>query len=164
MRVKRLVFTAILAAFALVSFVIEMQIPPLTPIYGIKLGVANVFTLFALYALGRKEALSVLVIRLALGTIFAGQVLSFIYSLCGGFLAFLVMILLKKFFPKKQMWALSAVAAVAHNIGQIIAAIFITGTIEIAFYLPVLVISGIIAGVLTGLCAQTVLLHIDKLR
>lgn len=162
MKIKNLVLTALLTALALVSFTIEAAIPPLTPIYGIKLGIANVFTLFALYALGTRQAAAVLFLRIILGSIFAGQAVSFIYSLTGGLLSFLFMILLKRFFPLKQLWVLSALSAVMHNVGQILAAIFMTGTVQIAYYLPVLVISGIIAGSLTGLCAQLVLIRLKK--
>lgn len=164
MKAKNLILTAILTAFALVAFTIEAAIPPLTPIYGIKLGIANVFTLFALYALGTRQAAAVLFLRIVLGSIFTGQVVSFIYSLTGGLLSFVLMVLLKRFFPLKQVWVLSVLSAVIHNIGQLFAAILMTGTIQIAYYLPVLLVSGIIAGALTGLCAQLVLIRMNKLK
>lgn len=164
MKTKRLILTAILTAFALVAFVIESAIPPLTPIYGIKLGVANVFTLFALYYLGKREAFAVLLLRIVLGSIFAGQIISFIYSLTGGLLSFLIMLLLKRFFSVKKLWVLSVICAVSHNFGQLIAAVLLTGAAEIMFYLPVLIISGIIAGAFTGLSAQAVLIRINKIK
>lgn len=162
MKTRNLILTAILTALALVAFTIEAAIPPLTPIYGIKLGIANVFTLFALYALGTRYAAALLFLRIVLGSIFTGQVVSFIYSLTGGVLAFLLMVLLKRFFPLKQVWILSILCAVMHNIGQLLAAIFMTSTIQIIYYLPVLVVSGIIAGAFTGLCAQLVLIRLKK--
>lgn len=162
MKTRNLILTAILTALALIAFTIEAAIPPLTPIYGIKLGIANVFTLFALYALGTRYAAALLFLRIVLGSIFTGQVVSFIYSLTGGVLAFLLMVLLKRFFPLKQVWILSVLCAVMHNIGQLLAAIFMTSTVQIIYYLPVLVISGIIAGAFTGLCAQLVLIRLKK--
>lgn len=162
MKIKNLILTAILTAMALVAFTIEAAIPPLTPIYGIKLGIANVFTLFALYALGTRYAAALLFLRIVLGSIFTGQAVSFIYSLAGGVLSFILMILLKRFFPLKQVWILSALCAVMHNIGQLLAAVFMTATVQIIYYLPVLVISGIIAGAFTGLCAQLVLMRLKK--
>ncbi len=162
MKIKNLILTAILTAMALVAFTIEAAIPPLTPIYGIKLGIANVFTLFALYALGTRYAAALLFLRIVLGSIFTGQAVSFIYSLAGGVLSFILMILLKRFFPLKQVWILSVLCAVMHNIGQLLAAIFMTATVQIIYYLPVLVISGIIAGAFTGLCAQLVLMRLKK--
>lgn len=163
MKTKNLILTAILTAAALVAFTIEAAIPPLTPIYGIKLGIANVFTLFALYALGTRQAAAVLFLRIVLGSIFTGQLVSFIYSLTGGVLSFALMLILKRFFPLKQVWVLSVLSAVMHNIGQLAAAVLMTGTVQILYYLPVLLISGIIAGAFTGLCAQLVLLRLEKL-
>lgn len=164
MNTKKLILSAILTAFALVAFVIESAIPPLTPIYGVKLGLANVFTLFALYALGKPYGLAVMSLRILLGNIITGQLVSFIYSLTGGLLSFLLMILLKRFFPLKQMWVLSVLCAVTHNIGQLLAAIFMMQTLAIAYYLPVLILSGIIAGAFTGLCAQLVLIRLSKIN
>lgn len=164
MKSKGIILTAVLTALALISFAIEGAFAPVTPIYGIKLGVANIFTLFALYALGARRAGEVLILRIILGAIFAGQAVSFIYSLCGGALSFLIMILLKRFFSEKQMWVLSALCAVAHNLGQISAAVFITRTWQIFCYFPVLLISGIISGVITGLCAQLVLARLRKTK
>ena len=164
MNTKKLILSAILTAFALVAFVIEGAIPPLTPIYGVKLGLANVFTLFALYALGTRYGMAVMLLRIVLGNIFAGQLVSFIYSLTGGLLSFLLMILLKRFFPIKQMWVLSVLCAVTHNIGQLLAAILMLQSMAIAYYLPVLILSGIIAGAFTGLCAQLVLIRLSKIN
>ena len=164
MNTKKLTLTAILTAFALIAFVIEGAIPPLTPIYGVKLGLANVFTLFALYALGTRYGMAVMLLRIVLGNIFAGQLVSFIYSLTGGLLSFLLMILLKRFFPTKQMWVLSVLCAVTHNIGQLLAAILMLQSLAIAYYLPVLILSGIIAGAFTGICAQLVLIRFSKIN
>lgn len=163
MKTKNLILTALIAAFALVAFAIEAAFPPITPIYGIKLGIANVFTLFALYSLGRWQAAAVLGIRITLGTIITGQAVSLVYSLCGGLLSFAIMILLKRYFPLKHLWALSVLCAVAHNAGQLTAAVFMTGTPLLWYYLPVLIISGIIAGALTGVCAQLVLIQLEKI-
>ncbi len=157
MRIKKLVLTAVITAIALVSFIIEAAIPPLTPIYGIKLGIANVFTLFTLYALGSKEAAAVMFLRIILGSIFTGQTVSFIYSLSGGVLSFVLMLLLKRFFPDNKVWVLSVLCAVAHNIGQLIAAAVMLQSLVVIYYLPVLLVSGIIAGACTGLSAQLVL-------
>ncbi|MEE1319378.1 MAG: Gx transporter family protein, partial [Ruminococcus sp.] len=91
MKTNKLIFTALLTAMSLVTFVIEASIPPLTPIYGIKLGLSNIFTLFALYAIGKKEAFALLVIRITLGNIMTGQLMAFAYSISGGLLSFAVM-------------------------------------------------------------------------
>lgn len=164
MKTKKMAFTGLITALALVSFVIEGAIPPITPIYGIKLGIANVFTLFALYALGTYEAAAVLFLRIFLGTIFAGQAVSFIYSMAGGVLSFVFMLIFKRYFTINRVWVLSVICAIAHNTGQIIAAIFMLQSFAIIYYLPVLIISGIIAGAFTGVCAEFVLLRIQKTK
>ena len=162
MNAKKLTLTATITAAALVTFIIEIQLPPLTPIYGIKLGLANIFTLFAMYALGVKEAFLVLAVRVALGNIIAGQMMSFAYSACGGLLSFAAMLILIRITDIDTLWAASAVSAVFHNIGQIAAAVFFTKTLQIVCYLPVLVISGIVTGVFTGLCAMLVLKKLSQ--
>lgn len=149
--------TALIAAAALVTFAIEAAIPPLTPIYGIKLGLSNVFTLVAIYLMGAKAGAAVLFIRITLGNLLTGQIMSYAYSLAGGILSFVVMLILKKFIPKKQLWVSSAISAIFHNVGQILVAIAFTQTIQIIYYLPVLIISGLITGAVTGFCATLVL-------
>ena len=74
----------------------------------------------------------------------------------------MLMVLLKRFFPLKQIWVLSALCAVTHNIGQLLAAVFMTSTVQIVCYLPVLLISGITSGAFTGLCAQLVYIRLKK--
>ncbi len=162
MKTKKLIFTAVLTAAALVTFVIESAIPPLTPIYGIKLGLSNIFTLFALYAVGTKEAALLMLVRVTLGNILTGQIMAYSYSLAGGILAFIAMLILMKFISVKQLWVTSAISAVFHNTGQILVAVLFTGTVQIVYYLPILIISGIVTGIFTGLCAQTVLTKLDK--
>ncbi|MEE1319425.1 MAG: Gx transporter family protein, partial [Ruminococcus sp.] len=73
-----------------------------------------------------------------------------------------VMLLLMKFISEKQLWAASAISAVFHNIGQIAVAVIITQTPQIAYYLPILIISGVITGIFTGLCAQLVLQRLKR--
>ena len=157
MKTKRLTMTALITAAALVTFTIEAAIPPLTPIYGIKLGLANVFTLVAVYLLGTKEGATVMFVRVTLGSLLVGQIMSYSYSLAGGLLSFLAILVLKKFIPLNQLWVSSAICAVLHNVGQIAVAIAVTQTVQIVYYLPVLIISGLITGALTGFCASLVI-------
>ena len=154
MQTKQLTKAALLAAVAVIIFVIEAQIPPLTPIPGIKMGLSNIVTLFAVYALGPFYALVILLVRIFLGGFLTGQLMAVSFSLAGGLAALLACLVLRRFILPEQMWAASAVCAVFHNIGQIVVAILITGTPEILSYLPVLILSGILAGIFTGLCAQ----------
>ena len=162
MKLRNLTLTAVLTAGALVTFVIENQIPPLTAIPGIKLGLSNIFTLFTLFAVGVPEALSLLLVRVVLGSVITGQASALLYSMAGGILAFAVMLLLRRVIPEKQLWVISVFAAMAHNLGQIAAAVLLTGTKQVFYYLPVLLLAAIGTGAFTGICAQTVLKRLQK--
>ena len=97
-----------------------------------------------------------------MGSVFAGGVSGFIFSICGGVLAYAVMCLTVRAFPLKMLWVVSALGAVAHNIGQLIAAVAITKTAALLVYAPVLLASGIVTGVFTGLAAAYLLIRLDK--
>ena len=154
MTVKRMTRAAVLTAAALGIFMIELRIPSLTPIPGVKLGLANIVTVFAMFLLGPWDTLAILLTRILLGSIFAGQVMALAYSLAGGLLCYLVMLFLRRVLTRRQIWVCSVLGAVAHNLGQIAVAILVTGTPALLSYLPVLMVSGILAGLFTGLCAQ----------
>ena len=154
MKTKKLTFMALLIAVALTIFVVEAHIPPIVPIAGVKLGLANIVTLAALVWLGRKEAFTVLILRIILGSVFAGQAVSFMYSLGGGILCFLTMAVIVRLLGRQKLWVVSVFGALSHNVGQILVAMALTGTVSVIAYLPVLVISGVITGAVTGLAAQ----------
>lgn len=154
MKLKQLTTDALLTAIALTIFMIEAQIPAPIPIPGIKLGLANIITVFAMFAFTPKDALLILSIRVFLGSIFSGQISTILYSGAGGMLCFLAMLFVRKIINDKQLWVASVIGAVFHNIGQIIVAILVTGTLGIIVYLPILMVSGIAAGLFTGLCTQ----------
>ena len=156
MKVKKIAELALLTALALIIFVVELQIPSLTPIPGIKLGLANIITVFAGYRCRAGEAALVLLARIILGSLFSGNMMAIMYSLAGGALCLLGMLLLKRVIPQKHMWLCSVFGAVLHNAGQVAVACIVTGTLWIVGYLPVLVLSGCVAGAFTGLCAQLV--------
>lgn len=157
MKTKKLTLMAMLLALALIIFVIEAQLPPLAPIPGIKPGLANVITLVSLYMLGRKEAFLILVLRIVLSSVFAGNLVGFFYSVSGGLLSFALMSVMMIFIKEDRMWVTSVMGAIGHNIGQIAAAMVIMKTPQIAWYLPVLMISAVITGVFTGVLAQIAL-------
>ncbi len=147
---------AVLTAAALVIFVVELQIPALVPIPGVKLGLANIITVYAMFALGPADTAMILAARLILGSVFTGRVSALLYSVSGATLCYLVMLILRKILTKRQIWVCSVIGAAAHNIGQLAAAILITKTPALIAYLPILIVSGMIAGLFTGLCAQFV--------
>ena len=157
MNVKKITQMAMLTAIALTIFMIEAQIPALVPIPGVKLGLANIVTVFAVFALGPKEAAMILFVRIFLGAVFAGNFSTILYSGAGGLLAILVTIGLRKILTHQQLWVAGAIGAIFHSIGQMAVAVAVTGTPGILVYLPMMILCSIITGVFTGLCAQLLL-------
>ncbi len=154
MKTKKLTLLALLSAIALTIFMVEAQIPALVPIPGVKLGLANIVTVFTVFTLGPWEGAAVLFVRIFLGAVFAGNFSTIFYSAAGGFCAIGVTILLRKILTNKQLWVAGCLGAVAHSIGQMAMAILLTGTPSLAFYLPVMIAISIVTGLFTGLCAQ----------
>jgi len=111
MRVKRLTRCALLTAIALAIFVLEAQIPIPFPVPGMKLGLSNIITLFALFSFGWKDALAIVVIRILLGNLASGQVMALLYSLGGGLLSFAGMALLRRILTAKQVWVAGVTSA-----------------------------------------------------
>lgn len=162
-KTKKLVLTAVLAAAALCIFVLEAQIPAPLPIPGVKLGLANVITLTAMALLGRKQALAVLLVRLLLGSMFTGGFSALLYSVAGGVLAYAVMAVLIGVFPDKLLWVVSVLAAIAHNVGQLVCAVLVTGTPSLFWYGPALLVAAILTGAFTGAAACFLLRALKKL-
>ena len=154
MKTKRLTLLGLLSAIALTIFMVEAQIPALVPIPGIKMGLANIITVFAVYNLGPKDGAAVLFVRIFLGAVFAGNFSTIFYSAAGGACAIGVTILLKKILTTKQLWVAGSLGAVAHSIGQMAVAILLTSTPGLIVYLPVMIAISILTGCFTGLCAQ----------
>ena len=154
MKTRKLTTLSMLTAIALTIFMVEAQIPPIVPLPGVKLGLANIITVFAVFALGPKEACAILFCRIFLGAVFAGNFSTIFYSAAGGTLAILVTILLRKLLTRSQLWVAGAFGAVAHSVGQVGMSILITGTPGIIVYLPPLAGISVITGIFTGLCAQ----------
>lgn len=153
-KTKKLTVMALLTAIALTIFIIEAQIPPVVPLPGVKIGLANIVTVFAVFALGPGEAACILFCRIFLGAVFAGNFGTIFYSAAGGLCAILVTIGLRKILKENQLWVAGALGAVAHSVGQMAMAIVLTGTPAIVVYLPALVGISIVTGLFTGLCAQ----------
>ena len=154
MKTRKLTTLALLSAIALTIFMVEAQIPPILPLPGVKLGLANIVTVFAVFAIGAKEGIAVLFVRVFLGAVFAGNFSTILYSAAGGACAIGVTILLKKILTHRQLWVAGCVGAAAHSLGQMAVAVTVTGTPGLAVYLPVMIAIGIVTGLFTGLCAQ----------
>ena len=159
---RRVTRMALLTAIALTIFMAEAQIPNPIPIPGIKLGLANIVTVYAMFLLGPADTLMILVSRIFLGSVFSGQMMTFLYSLSGGLLCYVVMLFLRLVLTKDQIWVCSCIGGACHNLGQLAAAMLVLRTTVVAFYLPYLVLAGLCAGLFTGLCAQFLIRRLDK--
>ena len=163
-RIRKITTCALFSAIALTIWVVESLMPPLTPIPGIKPGLANIVTVFTVYYLGAPYAAGVLAVRLVLGALLTGQVSALLYGGPAGIAALLLAALLKKVLKEDYIWVNSALSAVLHNTVQILIAWAVTHTAAILLYLPLLVIAGIVAGSFTGLCARFSLKALRKMK
>lgn len=154
MKTRKLTTLSMLTAIALTIFMVEAQIPLLTPVPGIKMGLSNIITVFIVFAIGPKEAAAVLFVRIFLGAVFAGNFSTIFYSGAGGLCAIAVTILLRKILTNKQLWVAGVCGAIAHSIGQMAMAIAITATPGLIAYLPIMIIASIVSGTFTGFCVQ----------
>ncbi|MBQ8586379.1 MAG: Gx transporter family protein [Butyricicoccus sp.] len=166
MKTKDIALCGLLITVALVLSIIEKMFPlqAVVPIPGIKLGLANVVTVFALARLDTKRAVAIVLCRVTLASIFMGSVTGFAFALTGGMLALFVMRLLLPLVGRSlSLLGVSVAGAAAHNIGQICAAIGVLGTTDVVGYLPLLLVSAVPMGLVTGLTAQETLAHLDKI-
>lgn len=147
---KKTAYIGVFTAMAVVLGYVESLMPVFIGIPGIKLGLANMAVISLLYFVGFKDAMLVSVVRvLIIGALF-GNMYSTIYSMCGAVVSLLVMILLKRT-KKFSMYGVSAAGGVSHNLAQIAVAALITQTYRIWYYVPVLLLSGIVTGLVIGL-------------
>ena len=151
---KRITRCAILTAVTLGIFVAEAQIPLPLPIPGLKLGLANIITVYAMFRLGPKDTLGILLARIFLGSVFAGAVSAMLFSLAGGLLCYLAMLGLRRILSLRQIWVCGVLGAICHNLGQTLAAVLLYQTPGLFLWLPALLLGGIVTGLLTGLAAQ----------
>ena len=151
---KNIALCAVLTALALGLSTLENLFPVslAVPLPGVKLGLANIVTVFALYELGAVPALVILFARCGLGSLFAGNVSALLFSMLGGLCAMLVMIGLKHC-RKLSIYGVSIGGAAAHNIGQMAAAIITLGNTIVLGYLPFLLAVALVTGTLTGFVA-----------
>jgi len=154
MKTSKLIMVSIASLVSLGVYTLETLIPPVLPIPGVKLGLANAITLISMYILGNKCAFGALIIRILISSLLFGQPISMLFSISGGLISFGVMYFLKRIMDEKNIWALSVFGAFGHNIGQIIMAVIITREIAVMYYFLFLVISSVVTGVFTGLTAQ----------
>ena len=161
MNIKRLTQLSLLTATALIIFVIELRIPNIIPIPGIKLGLANIITVYCVYHFNAFETALMLTSRIILGALFSGNIFSLVYSTAGAFFCLCGMLVIRRIIPEKYIWLCSVIGAVLHTTGQIIMAVIVTGTFSVLAYYPILLVSGCIAGFFTGISAQMIIKRIN---
>ena len=144
-----------MAAVAMMLSYIEALLPPVySAVPGIKLGLANIVTVYAVYHYRAYEVFMTVFVRILLAAVFCGNFMALIYSFSGSVFCLVGMLLLRKIVDEKHIWIASVLGAVLHNTGQMIAASAVLQTVQIWLYYPVLIVSGCLAGLFTGLCAQ----------
>ena len=157
-KTKRLTLCAIFVALAMALSYTERFIPlqMVIPLPGVKLGLANIVTLIALYLLGPKYAFAILIPRCIFGAVFGGGITGLAFSLTGGILAMAVMAMSRKI-PIFSIYGVSILGAAAHNIGQILAAMVLMNSVYIGAYLPYLLLVALFTGFATGAAGAGVL-------
>lgn len=159
-KTKRLVLLAMLTAAAMILSYVESLLPSVG-IPGVKMGLANIAVIFALFRFGWKEAAALSLVRVVLVSLLFGSVGAMLYSLAGAVLSLAVMALLRRI-DRFSTMGVSVAGGVAHNAGQILMAMLILQTKQLLGYLPVLAVSGIAGGVLTGLAAALLIRRIPE--
>ncbi len=151
---KQLTLCAVLTALALALSYVENFLPLslAVPLPGVKLGLANIVTVFALYTLGTEQAFFILIARCSLGALFAGNLNALLFSLLGGLCAMAVMALLSRS-RHLSIYGVSVGGAAAHNCGQVAAAVLTLGNTAPLCYLPLLLGVSLFTGALTGFAA-----------
>lgn len=160
-RVKKLCVLSVSVSLSLVLSFLESLIPPLVAVPGVKIGLANVVTVFILYTLGAPSAALVSLVRVLLSALLFGSAVSFWYSLSGAALSLLLMSLAKRTRLFSSV-GVSIVGGVAHNVGQTLAAMAILESAAIAVYLGPLLVSGVLAGIAVGAAAGVLNLRLGK--
>ncbi len=161
-RLYKLTELSLLTAAALILYVVESRIPLPVPVPGVKLGLANIITVVAVYRYKPGEAAALVAVRLILGSMFAGSMSALLFSSAGAVLCLLGMLVLKRFLSEKDIPLCSVLGAIFHNLGQILVAVWVMQDVKVVAYLPVLIVTGCIAGLFTGLCAREVHRRIPK--
>lgn len=164
MKTSKMTFLGLFTAVAMILSFVETLLPPLTTaLPGIKMGLPNIAIMFILYRIGWKEATVVSIVRVILVSLLFGSIMSMAYSLGGAILSLLIMTFMQKLTSFNRV-SISVVGGVCHNIGQILVAWAVTGTAQIVYYLPVLLISGCAAGILVGLVAGMLEKRVPKIK
>lgn len=154
---KTTAFLGVFTALALILAYVEFLLPPLFPsVPGIKIGLPNIIIVFLLYRRSAYSAIIVSLLRILLVAMLFGNVMALMYSLAGGVLSLLLMILLSRLNFLSTV-GVSVIGGVSHNVGQVLMAMLLLETAELGYYLVVLTVTGIIAGVFIGVCGSVLI-------
>lgn len=159
--VNKISISALLASLALIMSYVEFLIPLPFPIPGIKLGIANLAVIIALYKLGPGYALTINLLRVLIAGFLFNGIFGAFYAASGAIFSFLAMVLLKRT-EKFSIVGVSMGGSVAHNLGQLLLASLILATPRLFYYFPILLFSGMIAGIFMGVCAYYLLQRLKK--
>lgn len=160
-KAKNAALFGVMVALAFTFSYFESLIPFNFGIPGVKLGLANLVVVVALYIMKPPQAFAISVIRILLASVTFGNVYSLAYSLCGGLLSFAVMLAVKK--SKLSIIGVSMLGGICHNVGQIIMAAIVMQTARIVYYFPVLLIAGLVTGMLLGIVSKAVVNRFEKI-
>lgn len=155
MNSKKITRTALLITMAVLLGYVESLFPPVVPVPGIKLGLANAVVMLVLYLDSAKSAWTVSVIKVILCSVLFGTMTSFVYSLSGAVVSLFIMMLAEKA-KIFSVPGVSSIGGIFHNLGQLVCAYFFVGKGAI-FYIPVLCVSGAVCGALIGIAVQLIL-------
>lgn len=161
MTTKKIAFIGLSITLAMILSYVESKIPIMVAIPGIKVGLPNLIIVFILYKVGWKETIAVSLVRIFLVSLMFGNIQSMLFSFAGATLSLAGMIILKKLNAFSSV-TVSIVGGILHNIGQIAMAIIWTETAQIVFYLPVLLLTGTLAGFVIGLLAGMLVKRLEK--
>lgn len=160
---RKIAYYGLLVALAFIFSYVESLFPINLGIPGVKLGLANLVVIVSLYLFGIREAAVISFIRIVLSGITFGSPAAMVYSLAGGVLSLLIMVIVKKT-NKFSTMGVSVAGGVFHNVGQIIVAMIVLETQSLIYYLPVLIISGLVAGVIIGILAAEIIKRLPKVK
>ena len=163
-KVQQVALSGLLTSLMLVFGFIERQFPLPVPVPGIKLGLANSVLLYALYMLGIRQSIVLMLLKALMSWLIYMNLSAMLYSFAGGVLSLTAMILISRM-KGVSVIGVSALGAVFFNVGQILMAAWILGTPQlIVTYLPVLMVSGVLTGILTGVIARLVMKHLHAMK
>lgn len=159
---NKVAYMGLLLAFSLILSYIEVLIPFQPGIPGIKLGLANLAVLLCLYLIGIREAILLTLVKAVITGFLFGNLSMIMYSLSGAFFSIIIMILMKKS-GMFHLPVISAMGGVMHNVGQLLIAYVTVQTYGIVYYIPILLIAGLLTGILLGTVATLLLPYLQKI-